>query len=188
MLFFYIKDIVSGTIMDIGEVTTTQRELKSSGLKMDTQNIQDLPWTTIREEIYITPDEENYIIFYNTPFIMEFAVGKTGTIIVSGKELSDFYNDVGFSYYLSGDYSNASGFFYWSWIHNNKNEKAIYNRACMSALQGYSADALDYLHDLAALETAYSQQLLNKVLTDSDFDSIREDPEFKRFLEYLRVY
>ena len=53
-----------------------------------------------------------------------------------------------------------------------------YNLACYYALCGQAANAIDYLSQALELRPAFRQQIAG----ESDFDAIRDDPEFKEFL------
>lgn len=53
-----------------------------------------------------------------------------------------------------------------------------YNLACYYALDGRTSNAIEYLAQAFELRPAFRQQ----VAGESDFDSIRDDPEFQDFL------
>ncbi len=54
-----------------------------------------------------------------------------------------------------------------------------FNLACCESLTGRSADAIEHLGRAIEL----SDQFRNYAASDSDFDAVRDDPEFKRLLE-----
>ena len=58
--------------------------------------------------------------------------------------------------------------------------RLLYNVACCESLIGRSADAIEHLR--LAIER-YPDQLRPLALGDSDFDPIREEPEFKKLVE-----
>jgi tetratricopeptide (TPR) repeat protein len=54
----------------------------------------------------------------------------------------------------------------------------LYNLACVEALAGRNAEALEHLRRAAAM----SERLREYAATDSDFDSIRDDPAFQEIV------
>lgn len=57
---------------------------------------------------------------------------------------------------------------------------ALYNKACVYARKGSAADAIMALQTMRTVGRPLD---LEQIANDSDFDSIRDDPAFKKFLE-----
>jgi hypothetical protein len=137
-------------------------------------------------ETFATPDGRNFVIFYRTPFMGEYAPGDRGAIIVNRFQLSDFYNCVGFAHYKQKNYNSALGYFDLSHFYDEENPKVLYNIACMNALNADVDRVIEYLTYLEHLKTEQAARLLMQVQKDSDFSRIRNNREFKEFLETIR--
>lgn len=80
--------------------------------------------------------------------------------------------------YRAGDYEQAIALLEQSLGRHPGNEAILFNLACCEALAGRRDDAVEHLRLAAA-----SERMRKLAETDSDFDSIRDDP---RFVEIVR--
>lgn len=93
---------------------------------------------------------------------------------------SKLLNVVGHRHYKHKMYKKAGRMFQTALYYNRENRTARYNLACVLALQS------DVAGSVAALGGLEKQPgLKKKVENDKDFDGIRQDPEFKVFVETL---
>lgn len=65
--------------------------------------------------------------------------------------------------------------------------QAIYDAACCFALIGDRDNAIEYLMRLADIGDKEAMDRLRKARTDKDFNSVREEPDFKRVTGYARI-
>jgi tetratricopeptide (TPR) repeat protein len=170
-LKFFIQDEETGVRLDVAECVAEQNEPKPKE-KRDV-GFFGPGWTVITDESYSTPNGRNFVVFYRTPFMGEYAQGNRGAFIIGGNKLSDFYNSVGFAHYKKKRYDTALEKFKESYFYNPQNPKASYNIACMNALSGDAQAVNEYLDRLKSLKTEEAAALLKQVATDSDFDSVR---------------
>ncbi len=170
-LKFFIQDEETGVRLDVAECVAEQNEPKPKEKKET--GFFGPGWTVITDESYSTPDGRNFVVFYRTPFMGEYAQGNRGAFVIGGKKLSSFYNSVGFAHYKKKRYDAALEKFKESYFYNPQNPKACYNIACMYALSGDAQTVNEYLDRLKSLNTEDAAALLKQVATDSDFDSVR---------------
>ena len=147
---------------------------------------QSQPGGVTIKNTYVTPDKKGYLIFYRTPAIMEYDMGRDGVVLINSTDLSRFYNGVGFRYYKDDKYKQALQYFTRSIQFDPSYETAVYNAACMNGLTGDAEQAVYYLEELKALNTGRARQKLQKSKTDSDLDGIRDSSKFKAFVQSLR--
>ena len=96
-----------------------------------------------------------------------------------------FFNEVGFEYYQTARYRAAEYAFRLAARFDPTLDKAIYNAACMLAIQGQTGWALHYLNRLADLGTPDALNRIDKVTHDSDYDRVREDTIFQSGLQSI---
>lgn len=108
---------------------------------------------------------------------------------VSGKETKQArgYNDKGFALAKKRQYDAALAEYEKSIDTDPAFEGAIYNAACMYALTHREKTAVEYLQRLQDLNTEESNTRLHRARVDSDMESLRGDPDFKRLTGYARI-
>jgi tetratricopeptide (TPR) repeat protein len=80
--------------------------------------------------------------------------------------------------YEAGDYAGAADRGRELIEQNPQYPTPIYNVACCEALSGRKEDAIEHLRQAIAL----SEQFREYAKSDSDFDAIRDDPEFQKLV------
>ena len=80
--------------------------------------------------------------------------------------------------YQAGDYAGAADRGRELIEQNPQYPTLIYNVACCEALSGRKEDAIEHLRQAIAL----SERLREYAKGDSDFDAIRDDPEFQKLV------
>ena len=78
--------------------------------------------------------------------------------------------------YRAGDFADAGNYYQKVLIHNQDDAIVAYNLACCYALQGDATQAAKFV-TLAFQNGFRGLEIFNK---DTDFDPVREDPEFKK--------
>lgn len=186
-LSFFLTHAPTGVRLDVGTAIAEQNDSKSRHEGEEVEETFFGPaWSTFTGETYATPDERSYIVFFRTPFLMEYATGERGALLITADNLSSLYNSVGFAYYKRADYETALAYFELSHFHNPDNPKAVYNMACMQALGGNVEEAIGHLETLDKLSGELAKQLRLQVERDSDFDRIRGDRRFSEFVTGAR--
>lgn len=95
-------------------------------------------------------------------------------------------NTRGFRYYQAEEYEMALPYFSAALKRNPGHVKALYNSACMFAMLGRTDDAITMLGRLAAMDDPEARRRIRKVATDSDFDSVRDEPVFREAMQDFR--
>jgi tetratricopeptide (TPR) repeat protein len=88
---------------------------------------------------------------------------------------------LGFAYYKSGNYGEASYYFEKAYVKSDNNKgKAdnAYSVGATKAKQGKTEESINWLKKSISHDSSY----FLKIKSDSDFDQIREKTEFKNFL------
>jgi uncharacterized Ntn-hydrolase superfamily protein len=87
-------------------------------------------------------------------------------------------NERGFVQYQKGDYAAASEIMIEANIRFPEDASILYNLACFESLSGLASDAITHLSQAIALQESFRESAKN----DSDFDAVREMPDFKTLL------
>ena len=99
-------------------------------------------------------------------------------IPVDRASLAKKLNGFGYKAYKKGDYLKATERYSEAVMLDPDYETAIYNLACMKALNGSKTEALEGLRKLRRMDTPLAREKLGKAPRDPDFRSIRKDSDF----------
>jgi tetratricopeptide (TPR) repeat protein len=95
-------------------------------------------------------------------------------------------NTRGFRFYQAKAYDMALPYFSAALKRDPGHVKALYNSACMFAILGRTEDAITMLRRLAVMDDPEARNRIRKVATDSDFDGVRGEPEFREAMQSFR--
>jgi hypothetical protein len=163
---FSLLHIESGQVLELGTAAYSQ-------------------WTaddTIIRESWAARDGTTWIVSFETPGFMEGFPGSHGIWVITCFHLGRLMNEIGFYYYELGDFPSAELWFSRAFFMDPSFEIAAYNTACAAALQENSSEAIIWLDHLKALDTAVARSRIKKAESDSDFNPIRKDPDFMRYM------
>lgn len=135
----------------------------------------------------VGPTGRSTVLRIRTPMVMEF-VPEADLLYVIGPELlAQYFNEVGFEYYKTEQYEEASYFFQSALRCIPEHVLAAYNAACMEALQANGPGALYFLNRLKEIETEEALKRIEKAESDGDFDPVRGDPSFQAGWKELKA-
>jgi hypothetical protein len=121
-----------------------------------------------------------------TPYVMEFNPGSDLAFVLAPDFVARFFNEIGYEHYRSGRCGDAEYHFRLAGQFSPGFDKALYNSACMLAIQGNAEGAIHYLGLLADLGTPEARAWIDKVDRDSDYNPVRQDPVFRTGLERVQ--
>ena len=84
-------------------------------------------------------------------------------------------------------YSEAAADFNEALEHDPASVQALYDGACATALAGDAPKSIEFLRRLSDMATKPSIEKLHKARVDKDFESMRDDPEYKRATGYAKI-
>lgn len=99
------------------------------------------------------------------------------------QQLASKHNGAGLKLHRKKQYEQAIALFEKAWETDPNHIYSRYNAACGHALLGRKAEALALLKEMAAMGGYVVQKQLVHAKTDSDFASLRDDPEFQGLLQ-----
>lgn len=135
----------------------------------------------------VSPTGRSITLRIKTPMVMEF-VPEADLLYVIGPELlAQYFNEVGFEYYKTEQYEEASYFFQSALRCIPEHVLAAYNAACMEALQANGPGALYFLNRLKEIDTEEARRRIEKAESDGDFDPVRDDPSFQAGWKELKA-
>jgi hypothetical protein len=130
--------------------------------------------------------------FLRSP-VMEFDSGAQIFLILSTEQTAQFFNEVGFAFYGTKDYSAALTTFELALNSFPDHPNAAYNAACVAALLRDVQTSLHYLGELSRIRAervddyaVAAGKNLAQVDKDSDFNGIRSNPSFVSGLKKIR--
>ena len=112
------------------------------------------------------------------------AIKVADELLLLDEAMMEAYYYKAMSYFYSNDLENAYNTLVKQLSFNPKNELAIYNAACAASLSGKEAEAVDLLECILQLDISSK----SSILSDSDFDSIRENEKYKRLMEISIIF